>query len=122
MFSNKQKLELLNNIIHPAVEKKFNAWFKQQNTHYIIKESALLFETNTYHVLDKIILVKAPIQIRKQRISKRDKRTHSEIQKIINNQIKAAKIIKKVDYIIENNEKTLLTPKIITLHKTLSSL
>ena len=93
MFSNKQKLELLNNIIHPAVEKKFNAWFKQQNTHYVIKESALLFEANRYNMLDKIILVKAPIQIRKKRITKRDGRTHSEIQKIINKQIKKLKKI-----------------------------
>ena len=43
VFSDKEKLAQLNQIIHPKVKLKFESWVKQQTSHYIIKESALLF-------------------------------------------------------------------------------
>jgi len=122
IFSNKEKLELLNQIIHPQVIIEFEKWVKKQNSHYIIKESALLFESKTYHLLDKIILIKAPISLRIERVLKRDNRSRIEIKKIINNQMKNRDNIKNVDYIINNNEKQLLTPQIIQVSKELSRL
>lgn len=122
VFSDKEKLAQLNQIIHPKVKLKFESWVKQQTSHYIIKESALLFETNTHQLLDKIILVKAPLDIRIQRVCKRDNRTKEEVEKIINNQIDPNSITKEADYIINNNERTLLTPKIIKIHHLLNQL
>lgn len=122
VFSNKQKLEKLNKIIHPKVRLKFESWFKQQTSHYIIKESALLFETNTHQLLDKIILVKTPLNIRIKRVCKRDNRTKKEVEKIIKNQLNPSSITPEADYIINNNEQTLLTPKIISLHNILNQL
>ena len=122
VFSDKEKLAQLNQIIHPKVKLKFESWVKQQTSHYIIKESALLFETNTHQLLDKIILVKAPVDIRIQRVCKRDNRTKEEVEKIINNQIDPNSITNEADYIINNNEQTLLTPKIIRIHHLLNQL
>lgn len=122
VFENEQKLKLLNNIIHPAVKLKFETWFKQQTSHYIIKESALFFETNTHQLLDKIILVKAPTKTRIKRVLKRDGKTKKEIERIIKNQVHPDEIMQKADYIINNNEQTLLTPKIIHLHNILNKL
>ena len=121
VFSNKKKLELLNNIIHPQVFLAFNNWLLQQKTKYIIKESAILFESNIYKRLDKIILIKAPVSLRIKRVSKRDQRSVSEIQKIIKNQVSIDKIVKYADYIVNNNEKSLLTPKIIKIHEEVLS-
>ena len=122
VFSDKEKLAQLNQIIHPKVKLKFESWVRQQTSHYIIKESALLFETNTHQLLDKIILVKAPVDIRIQRVCKRDNRTKEEVEKIIKNQIDPNSITKEADYIINNNEQTLLTPKIIRIHHLLNQL
>ena len=122
VFSNKEKIEQLNQIIHPKVKLKFESWVKQQTSHYIIKESALLFETNTHQLLDKIILVKAPVDIRIKRVCKRDNRTKQQVQKIIENQIDPNSITQNADYIINNDEKTLLTPKIIKIHNILNQL
>ena len=55
VFSNKKKLQILNNIMHPIVLKKFREWSSNQNTKYIIKESAILFESETYKELDKFL-------------------------------------------------------------------
>ena len=71
VFNNKAKLIALNQIIHPITTAQFQQWCKQQKTKYIIKESALLFETNNYQMLDKIILVQAPVKLRIKRVKKR---------------------------------------------------
>ena len=121
VFSNKHKLKALNNIIHPHVLQKFDNWSQQQNTKYIIKESAILFESNTYQKLDKMILVKSPLKMRIKRVCKRDGRTEDDVKKIINNQTHEDTYIDYVDYVINNNEE-LLVPKIIQLEKSLSVL
>jgi len=122
VFNNKAKLNALNKIIHPITTAQFQQWCKQQKTKYIIKESALLFETNNYQMLDKIILVQAPVSLRIKRVKKRDNKTESDIKKIMTHQVSNKDIIQKVDYIIRNDEITMLMPKIIQLHKKLSKL
>ena len=121
VFSNKHKLKILNSIIHPHVLQKFDNWVLKQNAKYIIKESAILFESNTYQKLNKIILVKSPLEMRIKRVCKRDNRTKIDVERIINNQIGEDEYIQHVDYVI-NNDKELLLPNIIRLEKTLSDL
>jgi dephospho-CoA kinase len=121
VFSNKHKLKILNSIIHPHVLQKFDNWVLKQNAKYIIKESAILFESNTYQKLNKIILVKSPLEMRIKRVCKRDDRTEIDVERIINNQIGEDEYIQHVDYVI-NNDKELLLPNIIRLNKTLSDL
>ncbi len=122
VFNNDHHLNTLNSIIHPKVLKNFNDWYTKQTSKYIIKESALLFETDTANNLDKIILVHSPLKLRISRIQKRDKRTKEEIEKIINSQVLFKNIKHKADYIINNNEKKLLTPQIIKIHNKIMEL
>ena len=73
MFSNDEKLQKLNGIIHPAVKLDFETWRKQHSSfNYIIKESALVFEASLYRELDAIILVHAPETLRIKRVLFRD--------------------------------------------------
>lgn len=122
VFNNKHQLERLNNIIHPIVNDHFNHWIKHQDSNYIIKESALLFESKTHQQLNQIILVTAPIKLRIQRVIKRDRKTKEDVLSIINNQLPYKKIQSKANYIINNNEKNLLTPQIIKIHQNLMQL
>ena len=62
------------------------------------------------------------MDIRIQRVCKRDNKTKEEVEKIINNQIDPNSITNEADYIINNNEQTLLTPKIIRIHHLLNKL
>jgi len=74
VFKDEEKLNQLNQIVHPAVFAHGLAWFKQQQTQpYAIKETALLFETGSYQLLDVTILVIAPETVRINRVTKRDK-------------------------------------------------
>ena len=87
-FENKNKLEELNSLVHPAVGRDFTNWVKKQSTKYVLKEAALLIETGLFKDLDKLILVIAPRELRIERVLKRDpKRTENQVRSIMNSQM-----------------------------------
>lgn len=47
VFNDKEKLELLNALTHPATIRHANDWMQQQTTPYVIKEAALIFESGS---------------------------------------------------------------------------
>ena len=120
IFSDKNKLKFINQLIHPLVTKEFEKWVLLQNTPYVIKEYALLLQSNSNRKLDKVILVQSPLDLRIQRVKKRDKKSIKEIKEVIKNQIKTKDILSKVDFIIHNNESTLLFNQIKSIHNQLS--
>ena len=123
IFNDKNALEKINSIIHPRVKSHFSEWIKLNNTaHYIIKESAILFESGAYKQTDKIIVVTAPLDIRIKRIKARDNITEKIINKKINNQLSQSELIKNSDFIIVNDEKQALLPQISKLHETFTNL
>ena len=56
-FNDKEKLKTLNSFIHPLVNEEFNKWCKSQDSKYVIKEAAIIFEEKTNLNLDKVICV-----------------------------------------------------------------
>ena len=95
IFNDKIKLQKLNKIIHPIVEKKFDLWCQNQNRKMVVKESALLFESKSFKKFDKIIYVYASEKNRVNRVTKRDSRTTADVLNIISNQHKFADVKKK---------------------------
>lgn len=122
VFDDKSKLAQLNSLVHPKVFQDFENWCKAlKNQPYIIKESALTFETGFNKKLDKVILVTAPIDVRINRVLERDKfRTIDEVKNIIDKQMPEAEKIKLADYILANDESDLMFPHIFKLHKAFS--
>ena len=121
VFQDSHKLESLNSIVHPAVAKDFKSFIKTNNGNYIVKEVAIIFETNTEDNYDKIILVRAPIEDRIKRVVLRDNITKDDVIRRVNNQIDDSTIIDKCDYIIDNNNLIELKEKVINIHKDLIS-
>ena len=121
VFQDSHKLESLNSIIHPAVAKDFKSFIKTNHGDYIVKEVAIIFETNTEDNYDKIILVRAPIEDRIKRVVLRDNITKDDVIRRVNNQIDDSTIIDKCDYIIDNNNLKELKEKVINIHKDLIS-
>ena len=103
VFSNPEKLKLLNSIIHPAVKKHFDNWvLDHKNNSFVIYEAAILFESGSYKNCDKIITVTAPFETRIQRVIQRDKTTREQVLKRINAQWNDDQRIAKSDFVIEN--------------------
>ena len=106
VFENPKELEKLNSIIHPLVKLHFEKWVKKQKTPFVIKESAILFESGNYKYCDKIITVFASEETRILRVMLRDKLSKDEVQQRIKNQWSDVKKISMSDYTIENESVT----------------
>jgi dephospho-CoA kinase len=102
VFKDKELLQGLNNIVHPAVRRHFRGWCKRQHTPYVIQEAAIIFENGTYGFYDKIILVTAPKNIRIQRVVARDGIEPEAVLERINNQWPDSEKVKLSDFVIEN--------------------
>ena len=103
VFSNPEKLEQLNAIVHPAVKKHFDEWLlNHKDAPFVIYEAAILFESGGYKKCDLIISVTAPLQTRIQRVIDRDNTTREQVLKRINMQWNDEKRISKSDFIIKN--------------------
>jgi dephospho-CoA kinase len=123
VFSDPEKLKRLNRLVHPRVGEDFSRWVKEQDSVYILKEAALLFEAGSNTALDKIIVVSAPEELRITRVLQRDKhRTAQQVRDIIRNQLKEEEKVKRADYIIVNDESRLLIPQVLELHRQFLSM
>lgn len=103
VFQDKELLEKLNHIIHPAVKKDFENWMSVQKAPFILKETALLFELNLHLQCYKSILVTAEDNLRIKRVMDRDHKTYREVESVIHNQMPEKDKCKKAHYIIFNN-------------------
>jgi dephospho-CoA kinase len=120
VFNNKEKLQQLNSIVHPAVAKHFENWLQEHKTYpYILKEAAILFESGSYKQVNKIISVVAPTEIRINRTIKRDNISKELALQRMQNQISDEEKIKRSDFIIHNDEMQLIIPQVIDIHKKL---
>ena len=119
VFEDKEKLKLLNSIIHPAVDKDFKLFLNSNNEDYIVKEAAIIFETKSENNYDKIILIQSPLEIRIERVINRDNISREEVMKRINNQLDENLIIDKCDYVISNENKEDLEDKVLSIHHDL---
>jgi dephospho-CoA kinase len=120
VFNDKEKLAQLNGIIHPAVAQAFDD-FCTKNAHhkYVLKESALLFETKLYQHLNATIVVVANLETRIARVTQRDNSTATQVQERINNQLSDAEKIKLANYVISNNNDSLVLEQILKIHTQL---
>ena len=116
VFSNKEKLDKLNAIIHPYVQQDFLQWKQSQQAPYVIKEAAILFESGSYRDCDFIILVTAPLEERIKRVMLRDKIDRETVEKRIKNQWNDEKKIELSTFVIENRESYKNLDKIEIIH------
>ena len=117
VFDDKKKLNSLNALVHPLVNKDFQFFLNQQNTAYVIKEAAILFETGVAKDCDETILVTAPEKLRIQRVMKRDKINAEHIKSRMSHQWSDEKKIPLANYVINNIDWDKTFKKIEEIHK-----
>ena len=116
VFNNTEKLQLLNSVVHPAVFKHFQNWCSLQKAPYLLKEAALLFETDFYKQNDFNILVSSPLEMRIKNVMARDQCSREKVLTIINKQMPENDKEELADFIIHNNEKNFLIDQVLALH------
>lgn len=122
VFSDPEKLALLNSLVHPAVGLDFSSWVEGNLSHsYLLKEAALIFEAGMTKSLDHTILVSSPQQLRIERVLSRDPhRNEEQVKAIISNQWSDERRRPLADFEIVNDEKSMLIPQVLSIHTSFS--
>lgn len=122
VFNNKEKLAVLNAIVHPVVHKHLQDFIKKNaKKDYILYENAILFENESNTFCDKIITVTAPKEIRINRVVQRDKTTKEAVIKRMNNQWSSIKKELQSHYVIDNLELTKTKQQVAYIHNKLTN-
>jgi dephospho-CoA kinase len=122
VFNNKKLLDALNAIVHPATIEHFKKWCTKQQSPYIIKEAAILFESGTDKGVDKIITVTAPESLRIDRILNRNPRwTKEDIKKRLSAQMPESEKVKLSDFVINNDGTSSIIEQVLRIHKSLTA-
>lgn len=123
VFKDSVALQKLNDIVHPAVFKDYERWCElHKNETYTLKEAAILFESGSYKQVNKIIGVSAPLPVRIERIKSRDNLSEAEILQRIASQMNQDELLKKCDYVIENDGEKSLIEQVLKIDSELKRL
>ena len=115
VFNNTESLEKLNALVHPIVRQKFDDWFTLQSASMVIKEAAILFESDAHLGLDGVICVSAPEKLRIARVQKRDGTSVEQIESRMSKQMPQAEKEELSDFLIVNDEVQLLLPQVLAI-------
>ncbi len=120
-FHNPLKLKELNAVVHPAVLEDGNRWHaEQKDAPYTLKEAALIFESDSYQHLDKIITVFAPQNVRLERVLLRGGNlTKEDIEARMSKQLPEEEKMKRANFIIYNDGEQALIPQVMKIHRLL---
>ncbi|MBP9152953.1 MAG: dephospho-CoA kinase [Flavobacteriales bacterium] len=122
VFNSKEKLSVLNGLVHPAVANDFEDWLEEhKGEKYVLKEAAILFESGAYQDVDITVLVIAPESLRLERVMARDGSSKEDVLKRMKNQWTQERKVKLADHIISNDGTQLLIPQVLELHHRFSA-
>ena len=117
VFNNTEALAELNALVHPIVKQKFEDWCYLQSTSMVIKEAAILFESDAHVGLDAVVCVSAPEKLRISRVQKRDGNSVEQIQSRMSKQMPQTEKEELADFIIVNDQVQLLLPQVLAIIK-----
>ena len=121
VFNNADKLAQLNAIVHPAVKKDFENWLQQhKNDQYVVYEAAILFESGRYKECDYIVTVTAPIEVRIERVIKRDNTTREQVLSRMEMQWNDEKRISLSNFVINNSNLKIANEEVVKILKILN--
>ena len=119
VFNDPDKLLLLNSLVHPATILDSDQWMRMQNTPYVLKEAALIFESEAHRHLDLVIGVTAPEALRISRTIQRDGITVEEVKLRMLSQMDEEMKMRLCQYVIINDEEQALLPQVLHIHEEL---
>ncbi len=123
VFKNKEKLDQLNQIVHPAVAQHFKHWVEANTPHhpYVIKEAAILFESGSDKDCDFTITVSAPLELRIERVMQRDLVDRDAVLDRINKQLTDEERRQKADFIIFADEQHDVAAQVMQIHEQIKT-
>lgn len=104
VFGDKEKLALLNSILHPLMEDEMEKQSKELSARgHVVLSAAILFEAGWERLVEKVIVTSVDEKTQVARLMDRDGLTREEAQRRIDSQLPQEQIIKRADYVIDTS-------------------
>lgn len=113
VFNNKEELDKLNSIVHPAVRSHYTEWVSQQKSPIVFVESAILHQAHMDKTLQYIWIVDADTETRIKRVMQRNNISRSEVEQRIASQREIP--TDNRTHIIHNDYHQAILPQILKL-------
>ena len=97
LLASESNAHAIDHIVHPAVFQDFMDSGMQW------MESAILYESGINKLVDRVIVVTAPLEIRIQRVMQRDSITRENVEQWMQRQWSQEEVRKRADYEIVND-------------------
>jgi len=99
LLSSEEHAKAIDNIVHPAVFDDF------LNSGLMWMESAIMYESGADRLMDRIIAVTAPLEVRINRVMQRDGITREKVLEWMDRQIPQEETAARADFTIVNDRK-----------------
>ncbi len=100
LLASADNQQAINDIVHPAVFRDFEesgmAWM----------ESAIMYESGIYRLVDRVIVVTAPLEVRIQRVMQRDHLSREKVLEWMGRQWPQEKVVRRADFELVNDGET----------------
>lgn len=120
LFASSGNAARINGIVHPRVKEDFLSWASRQESGPVALESAILFESGFEDVVDKVIMVYAPLDVRIRRVMERDHATREQVESRIAAQMSDEEKVRRADFVIMNDGKRELQSQLSVLYDALA--
>ena len=97
LLASEENAKAIDAIVHPAVFRDF------EESGLLWMESAILYESGIYRLIDKVIVVTAPDEVRIQRVMQRDGITREKVLDWMARQLPQEEVRQRADYEIVND-------------------
>ena len=102
VFGDEAALQALNRLVHPAVIADFERWATEQQSAYVVVESAILYEAGLDQAVDRVVAVLAPERLRIERAMQRDRATEEQIRSRMAAQLSDEELHRRADVSLVN--------------------
>lgn len=120
VFENDAQRHRLENILHPLIRQRMQAYIAAADGPYCLVAIPLLAEGGRRDFLDRILVVDCPTELQIDRVKKRDQLTERDVIAIMRSQVTREERRRLADDIIVNdgNSPTVLTERVDELHQS----
>lgn len=112
VFSDGEKLKALNRITHKAVREDIVRWYKLHHCELAFVETAILYQSEIDKMVDAVIEVSAPKEVRISRIMRRNGLSRQEALARINSQTYIPETTHPQTYTIVNDGSSAILPQL----------
>ena len=116
IFNNDELRHKINRIVHPEVGQHFKSWLENQDSPYVLKEAAIIFEAGLTEQYDFIITVVANKQERINRVVARPGITRQMVLDVMDKQWSDEKKIAESNFVITNQNLSETEKKVKEIH------